>query len=106
MVIREGRFGAFTSCSNYPKCKYIKQKTVGVPCPECGKGEIVEKSTKWGKPFYSCDRYPKCKFSLKHKPVPQSCPKCGTAYLVEKTTKTGTTLECAKEGCDYTHAAA
>ena len=79
---------------------------MGVPCPECGKGEIVEKNTKWGKPFYSCDRYPKCKFSLKHKPVPQSCPKCGTAYLVEKTTKTGTTLECAKEGCDYTHAAA
>jgi DNA topoisomerase I len=101
MVIREGRFGEFTSCSNYPKCKYIKQKTVGVPCPECGKGEIVEKSTKWGKPFYSCDRYPKCKFSLKNKPIPQKCPQCGSAFLVEKVMKSSTTIECPKEECGY-----
>jgi DNA topoisomerase-1 len=48
LVIREGRFGEFTSCSNYPKCKYIKQKTTGVPCPECGKGEMVERRSRRG----------------------------------------------------------
>ena len=106
LVIRQGRFGEFTSCSNYPKCKYIKQKTVGVPCPECEKGELVEKRSKWGTSFYSCNRYPKCKFSLKNKPVPQQCPQCGSGFLVEKTTKSGATLECPKEDCDYKHAAA
>ncbi|MBI2815499.1 MAG: type I DNA topoisomerase [Acidobacteria bacterium] len=104
MVIREGRFGEFTSCSNYPKCKYIKQKTMGVACPECGKGELVEKKSRWGKSFYSCDRYPKCKFSLKDKPVPQKCPQCDSAFLLEKTSKEGSsTLEC--QGCGHRQAA-
>jgi len=104
LVIREGRFGPFTSCSTYPKCKYIKGNTVGVKCPECGKGELVEKRTRWGKSFYSCDRYPKCKFSLKDKPVPQKCPQCGSAYLVEKSSKEGpTALECT--GCGHKQAA-
>ena len=101
LFIREGRFGEFTSCSNYPKCKYIKQKTMGVHCPDCKKGEIVEKKTRWGKPFFSCDNYPKCKFSLKDKPVPQKCPDCGNDYLVEKTLKAGTTLSCPNETCTY-----
>ena len=105
LVIREGRFGQFTSCSNYPQCKFIKQKTVGVKCPECGKGELVEKRSRKGKAFYSCDRYPKCKFSLWNKPVLQQCPQCGSAFLVEKTSKAGTSLECTKEGCNYKQAA-
>jgi DNA topoisomerase I len=104
LVIREGRYGPFTSCGDYPKCKYIKGNTVGVKCPECGKGELVEKRSRWGKSFYSCDRYPKCKFSLKNKPVPQKCPQCGSDYLVEKTSKEGPTgLECT--GCGHQQAA-
>ncbi len=104
LVIREGRYGEFTSCSNYPKCKYIKQNVTGVECPECKKGQIVEKRSRRGT-FYSCDRYPKCKYSLRNKPVARQCPECGSAYLLEKDSKTGPTFECPSEGCDYSQAA-
>ena len=104
LVIREGRYGEFTSCSTYPKCKYIKQNSTGVECPECKKGQIVEKRSRRGV-FYSCDRYPKCKYSLRNKPVARQCPQCGSAYLLEKTTKTGPTFECPNEKCDYQQAA-
>ena len=103
-MIREGRFGQFTSCSNYPKCKFVKQNSTGVECPECKQGQIVEKRSRRGT-FYSCDRYPKCKFSLRNKPVVQPCPQCGSAYLLEKTSKSGATLECPSESCDYKKAA-
>jgi DNA topoisomerase-1 len=104
LVIREGRYGEFTSCSNYPKCKYIKQNSTGVECPECKKGQIVEKRSRRGI-FYSCDRYPKCKYSLRNKPIAQKCPQCGSAYLLEKTLKSGVTIECPTESCDYSQAA-
>ena len=104
LVVRQGRYGEFTSCSSYPKCKYIKQETTGVECPECKKGQIVQKRSRRGV-FYSCNRYPKCKFSLPNKPIAQACPKCESAYLLEKTTKSGITLECPQENCDYKHAA-
>jgi DNA topoisomerase I len=104
LVIRQGRYGEFTSCSNYPKCKYIKQDTTGVECPECKKGQIVQKRSRRGT-FYSCNRYPKCKFSLPNRPVAQPCPKCAGDYLVEKTTKSGTMLECPSETCDFKAAA-
>ena len=105
LVIKQGRYGEFTACSNYPKCKYIKQQTVGVQCPDCGKGELVEKRSRWGKSFYSCERYPKCKYSLRNKPVPQKCPQCGSAFLLEKTTEPGTILQCPNQSCDYKQAA-
>jgi DNA topoisomerase-1 len=105
LVIRQGRYGEFTSCSTYPKCKYIKQETTGVPCPECKKGEIVQKRSRRGT-FYSCNQYPKCKFSLPTKPIPSPCPQCGSTYLIEKTTKAGgTTIECPNQTCDYKQAA-
>jgi DNA topoisomerase-1 len=43
MVLRHGRYGEFTSCSGYPDCKYVKQNFIGVKCPECKDGELVEK---------------------------------------------------------------
>jgi DNA topoisomerase-1 len=88
LVIKDGRFGPFTSCSNYPKCKYIKPKTIGVPCPKsgCG-GELIERRSKRGKVFYGCAKYPECDFVLWNKPVPEQCPQCGSPYLLEKTTK-------------------
>ena len=58
LVLKYGRFGEFTACSNYPTCKYVKQKTIGVKCPECSEGEIVERRSKRGKTFYGCNRYP------------------------------------------------
>jgi len=88
LVIKDGRFGPFTSCSNYPKCKYIKPKTIGVPCAKsgCG-GELIERRSKRGKVFYGCLKYPECDFVLWNKPVSEQCPQCGAPYLLEKTTK-------------------
>jgi DNA topoisomerase-1 len=102
LAVKQGRFGEFTACSNYPKCKYIKMKETGVPCPECGKGQIVERKSKRGKVFYGCDRYPDCSFVLWNKPVAKACPDCKNPYLVEKTTKKdGRRLICEQEGCGY-----
>ncbi len=56
LVLKHGRFGEFTACSNYPTCKYVKQKTIGVKCPECSEGEVVERRSKRGKTFYGCNR--------------------------------------------------
>ena len=88
LVIKDGRFGPFTSCRNYPKCKYIKPKTIGVPCAKsgCG-GELIERRSKRGKVFYGCAKYPECDFVLWNKPVQEQCPQCGSPYLLEKTTK-------------------
>ena len=102
LKIKQGRFGEFISCSNYPKCKYIKMKETGVGCPECGKGKIVERKSKRGKVFFGCDRYPDCSFVLWNRPVPRACPNCKSPYLVEKTTKKeGRRLLCEQEGCGY-----
>jgi DNA topoisomerase-1 len=103
LAIKEGRFGPFTSCSNYPKCRYIKPKTVGVPCPkpECG-GEIIERRSKRGKTFYGCANYPKCDFVVWNKPIAEQCPDCGAPFLLEKTTKReGTVRYCNEESCNY-----
>ena len=97
LVIRKGRYGEFTACSNYPKCKYIKkeerEKIVVATCPECTH-DIVEKPTRRGKIFYGCSNYPNCKFALWDKPNGEKCPECDS-LIVEK----GKTIKCSK--CDY-----
>jgi DNA topoisomerase-1 len=110
MALKRSRFGTFYGCTGYPECKGIRKtgpKAVppvptGVPCPECGKGEIVEKRSHRGKTFWSCNRYPDCKFSLWKKPVMRDCPTCGANFLLEKVTKkAGTQYVCNTEGCGY-----
>jgi len=102
LVIRQGRFGEFTSCSNYPKCDYIKRETTGVTCAKCGKGEIAVKKSKRGKVFYGCTNYPKCDAVYWDKPIAEPCPKCNFPFVLEKTTKKdGTIRYCQNEGCDY-----
>jgi DNA topoisomerase-1 len=110
MQIRRSRFGTFWGCTGYPECKGILKtgpkpeapKPTGVPCPECGKGEIEEKRSRRGKTFWSCNRYPDCKFSLWKKPVAKECPDCGAPFLLEKVTKKlGAQLICNTEGCGY-----
>lgn len=102
LAIRQGRFGEFTACSDYPKCKYIKRETTGITCQKCGKGEIAVKKSKRGKVFYGCSNYPKCDEVYWDKPINEACPKCNAPYLFEKTTKKdGTVKYCNKEGCDY-----
>ncbi len=95
LVLRNGRFGEFVSCSGYPDCKYIKQNLVeGMKCPKCGKGDIAERKTRFGTTFFGCTNYPKCDFTANGRPVPETCPECGSSYLIEKTLKSGVYLTC------------
>lgn len=101
LVTKHGRFGEFTACSNYPACKYVKQKTIGVKCPECSLGDISERRSKRGKTFYGCTRYPECTFVAWAKPVDEKCPECGGAYMVEKFLKAGPVLQCPNGECKF-----
>lgn len=102
LAIRQGRYGEFTACSDYPNCKYIKRETTGITCQKCGKGEILPKKSKRGKVFYGCSNYPKCDEVYWDKPIAESCPKCSAPYLFEKTTKKdGTVKYCNNVSCDY-----
>ncbi len=97
LVIRKGRYGEFTACSNYPTCKFIKkeEKEISIicTCPKCG-GNIIEKKTRRGKVFYGCDKYPKCDTALWDKPTGEECPECHS-LLVEKKDS----IKCSS--CDY-----
>ncbi|HEV7218094.1 MAG: type I DNA topoisomerase [Terriglobales bacterium] len=101
MMIRHGRFGEFTTCSGYPECKYVKQTFIGVKCPLCADGDLVEKKARKGNTFYGCSNYPKCKFTSANKPIPEKCPSCGHEYLVEKFVKSEPVIACPNKECDY-----
>jgi DNA topoisomerase-1 len=101
MMIRHGRYGEFTTCSGYPECKYVKQNFIGVKCPLCKEGELVEKRARKGNTFYGCGNYPKCKFTSAHKPLAEKCPTCGNEYLVEKFLKSGPVIACPNKECEY-----
>ena len=95
MVLRHGRYGEFISCSGYPDCKYVKQNYIGVKCPLCKEGDLVEKKARRrGNIFYGCSNYPNCKFTSAYKPVAETCPQCGNPYLVEKNLKSGPIIAC------------
>lgn len=98
LVVKQSKYGKFIACSNYPECKYIKQKekkedVIVMNCPRCD-GNIIERKTKRGKVFYGCSNYPKCKFASWDKPIAEKCPSCGDV-LVEHKDK----IKCMK--CDY-----
>jgi DNA topoisomerase-1 len=101
MVLKTGRFGEFTACGNYPTCKHVKQKTIGMKCPECNEGEVVERRSKRGKTFYGCNRWPDCNFVTWGKPVEEKCPECGGPYMVEKWLKAGPVLQCPNADCKH-----
>ena len=101
LVIKHGRFGEFTACSNYPKCRYVKLKSTGVACPTDG-GDLVERKSRRGRVFYGCANYPDCDFTLWNKPLAEACPDCGAPFLVEKVTKRhGRQVLCHSDDCDY-----
>jgi DNA topoisomerase-1 len=108
LVIKHGRYGQFTACSNYPECKYIKRETLGIACPEKGcTGEIVVRRARGGRRFYGCMRYPDCKFTASDKPVTEPCPSCGSPILLEKVSKkTGPVRYCPNQACTFEHAVA
>ncbi len=97
LVIRKGKYGEFTACSNYPECKYIKQVPREVveicDCPNCD-GKIIEKKSKRGKVFYGCNNYPSCKTAYWDMPTGEKCPECGKMLLKKKDA-----IKCSE--CDY-----
>ncbi|MEK4761560.1 type I DNA topoisomerase [Viridibacillus sp. FSL E2-0187] len=100
MVFKLGRYGKFMACSNFPDCRNTKAivKAIGVTCPTCKEGEIVERKSKTKRIFYGCNRYPDCDFVSWDKPINRPCPKC-SELLVEKKLKKGVQIQCTK--CDY-----
>ncbi|MFJ5562096.1 type I DNA topoisomerase [Lysinibacillus xylanilyticus] len=100
MVFKLGRYGKFMACSNFPDCRNTKaiMKPIGVKCPSCETGEIVERKSKTKRLFYGCNQYPECEFVSWDKPISRPCPKC-SALLVEKKIKKGVQIQCTK--CDY-----
>ncbi|MHB8418500.1 MAG: type I DNA topoisomerase [Myxococcales bacterium] len=106
MVVKTGRFGRFLACSRYPECKSSRPFTIGVACPECKVGQLTERRSRRGKPFYGCNRYPECKFAAWDKPLAETCPECGSPYLLEKYSKRdGIVVTCPNAGksgtCTY-----
>ena len=101
LMIRHGRYGEFTACSGYPDCKFVKQNFIGMKCPLCKDGELVEKKARKGNTFYGCSNYPKCKFTAAHRPIEEKCPSCGHEFLVEKHLKAGPVIACPNKECDY-----
>ncbi len=102
LVLREGRFGMFISCSRYPKCKFIKEdaaevakRKTGVKCTDCKDGEMMERKGRFGI-FYSCTNYPTCKNAIKAKPTGDLCPMCGK--LMMDGTKT-IPVRCSSKTC-------
>lgn len=106
LQVRQGRYGKFIGCSTYPNCKHIepleKPADTGVECPECHKGSLLKRKSRYGKIFFSCSTYPDCSYAIWNEPVNEACPKCAWPLLTIKTTKRrGTEKVCPKKGCGF-----
>ncbi len=110
MVYKTGKYGEFEACSNFPKCKYIKQNDnvekpevfdTKVKCPECNKGTLVLRTAKKGKnkgkQFLACSNFPKCKYISPLKVESERCPNCENILV---TNEEGSTY-CIDESCGY-----
>lgn len=112
LLLRQGRYGMFIGCSHYPHCDHIESLDQTEPasssptctCPECHKGNIVQRKTRFGKLFYACDNYPKCKFAVNQAPIAGQCEKCGYPLLVEKKLASGVKSQCADRKCHHIQA--
>lgn len=104
MVYKMGRYGKFMACSNFPDCRNTKAivKSIGVKCPTCKEGDIVERKSKRNRIFYGCDQFPECDFVSWDKPIGRGCPKCDS-YLVEAKKGKNVTVKCTE--CDYSEKA-
>ncbi|MEV5024767.1 type I DNA topoisomerase [Paenibacillus sp. LPE1-1-1.1] len=101
LVYKMGRFGKFLACSGFPDCRNTKPivKDIGVTCPKCAEGKIIERRSKKGRIFYGCDQYPGCDYVSWDKPTNKPCPQCEESKLVEKRNRSGVKLLCPT--CDY-----
>jgi DNA topoisomerase-1 len=109
LLIRHGKYGKFIGCSGYPDCRYIepleKPQDTGVTCPECKKGNMLQRKSRRGKIFYSCEHYPDCKYAVWNEPIAEKCPDCGWPMLTKKVTKRrGAEKVCPQQDCGFTEA--
>lgn len=102
MMVKSGKFGKFLACSEYPNCKHTQAIGIGIQCPLCTVGEMVEKQSRFRRIFYSCGTWPKCNYALWDKPVAKPCPECKWPVVTEKTTKKwGLMHRCPKKECGW-----
>jgi len=106
LVIKLGRYGKFIGCSAYPKCKHIepleKPADTEVDCPECKKGHMLQRKSRYGKLFYSCERYPDCRYAVWDPPSASPCPQCQWPITTKKVTKRrGEERVCPQKECGY-----
>ncbi len=87
MVIKTGRYGEFLACTQYPKCKHTRPLPLGVKCPQCRTGDVIERRTRRGRSFFGCSNYPDCEFSTWYRPVPDTCPSCGYVGAEKRSSK-------------------
>ena len=98
MKLKQGRYGMFWGCTNYPECKNTEKliKKTGIDCPKCDEGEIVKRMNRKGKLFWGCDNYPKCKFGTNYRPTGEKCPECDSIVVEKKGKKV-----CLDKKCNY-----
>ena len=106
LVIKLGRYGKFIGCSQYPKCKHIepleKPQDMGIECPECKAGTMLQRKSRFGKIFYSCSTYPTCTYATWNPPLTEPCPQCHWPIMTLKVTKRwGTEKACPQKECGY-----
>jgi DNA topoisomerase I len=106
LQLKKGRFGQFLGCTNYPKCDFTRQIPLGIKCPTCKTGEVIEiKSKKRGsRSFWGCSNYnaePSCEFKLWKRPVPEACGICDAAFIILGGSKKEPALVCQAEGCTF-----
>jgi DNA topoisomerase-1 len=105
---RQGRYGPLVGCSRFPACRYLQRKevkAVGIACPACHTGQVVERAGRSERRFFGCSRYPACHFTSPHRPLAEGCPVCGWPYLLERTNRRlGRLVVCGSGSCAYRRA--
>ena len=98
MKLKQGRYGMFWGCTNYPDCKNTEKliKETDIDCPKCDDGKIVKRVNRRGKLFWGCNSYPKCKFGTNYRPTGETCPECDSIVVEKKGKKV-----CLDKKCDY-----
>ncbi len=108
MIVKNGRFGKFAACPNYPRCRNAKplepekkedeveaateeQEEEKAPkkvtiadfkCDKCG-ADMVLRSGRFGT-FYACVNYPTCKNTkTRAKDIGVACPECGAKVVMK-----------------------
>ncbi|ACS84254.1 DNA topoisomerase family protein [Musicola paradisiaca] len=103
LVLRQGRYGMFVGCGNYPECDHTEMidrpDETTLTCPQCRKGRLLQRKSRYGKTFHSCERYPECQFTLNYRPVAGVCEYCHYPLLIEKKTAQGVKRCCASKLC-------